>query len=225
MVRARFEHQIETLNEDLLRLGSMVELALSRAIKSLATNDSLMASWIIEDDLQINYARYSVEEQAITLLATQQPVARDLRFLSVVTAIAVELERIGDYASVIARRVERISRRKSQLKLPPLLHEMCELTQSMLHTSLEAFLHQDRVLTYSLDHNSNRVYEYEGILRSKLIDVARNQPEYIETVIDLLDVIHALERVGDRATNIGERVIYLVASVVEEMDRPHFCAA
>lgn len=225
MLRARFEHQIETLNEDLLRLGSMVELALSRAIKSLETGDGLMASWIIEDDLQINYARYAVEEQAITLLATQQPVAKDLRFLNVVTAIAVELERIGDYASVIARRVERISRRKSQLKPPALLHEMCILTQSMLHTSLEAFLHQDRTLAYSLEHDGNRVYEYEGILRSKLIDVARSQPEHIETVVDLLDVIHALERVSDRAANIGERVIYLVASVLEELSVPHYCAA
>lgn len=225
MLRARFEHQIETLNEDLLRLGSMVELALSRAIKSLETGDVLMASWIIEDDLQINYARYAVEEQAITLLATQQPVAKDLRFLNVVTAIAVELERIGDYASVIARRVERISRRKSQLKPPALLHEMCILTQSMLHSSLEAFLHQDRALVYSLEHDGNRVYEYEGILRSKLIDVARSQPEHIETVVDLLDVIHALERVSDRAANIGERVIYLIASVIEELSSPHYCAA
>ncbi len=225
MLRVHFDHQMEILKEDLLRLGSMVELALNRAIKSLATGDRVIASWIIEDDLQINYARYSVEEQAITLLATRQPVAKDLRFLNVVTAIAVELERIGDYASVIARRIERISTRKSQLTPPALLHEMSMLTLSMLHTSLEAFLHQDRVLAYDLEHNGNRVYEYEGILRSKLIDVARSRPEHIETVVDLLDVIHALERIADRAVNIGERVIYLVTSVVEESGSPHYCAA
>lgn len=212
MSRMRYDQQIKHLREDLMRLGSLVELALSRAIKSLAANNPTTAAWIVQDDVQIDYARASVEEQAIVLLSTQPADAGDLRFLNVVTAIAVELERIGDYASIIARRVERIAQRPRHIQPSPALYEMAELTQKMLHLCLEAFLYQDRDRVHSLKQSDMRVDEYEGRLRSELIKLARTDPDCIETVIDLLDVIHALERVANRTTGIGERVLYLITN-------------
>jgi phosphate transport system protein len=215
MGRTRYDHQIESLRQDLLRLGSMVEQALSRTIKSLATQNGLTASWIIQDDVQINYARHVLEEETLSLLATQQPVAGDLRFLNTAEAIAAELERIGDYACAIALRVERMTLRSSLVTPSPELFEMAALARQMLHTSLEAFLNRDGECASSLEQHDQRMDEYESHLRAELIELARKNPQHVEAIIDLLDIIHALERVADRATTIGERVTYLVNGTIK----------
>jgi phosphate transport system protein len=219
MVRERYTRQIGSLREDLLRLGSMVEEALLRAITSLDTWDSTAASQVISDDAQIDAAWRALEERTIHLLATQQPVvASDLRLITVVTAIAGELERIGDYANIIARRVRRASRRSSFVTPPPAINEMATLTRQMVNTSLEAFLRQDSALAHSLTQSDERVDELEDLLRAEIIALAKADPEKIEAAIDMLDVIHALERSADRATNIGERVIFLATNNVETLN-------
>lgn len=220
MARTRYDHQIEVLRQDLLRLGSMVEQALSRTIKSLATLNGLTASWIIQDDVQINYARYVVEEQAISLLATRQPVASDLRFLNTAESIAAELERIGDYACAIALRVERMAVRSTLVPPSPELLEMAALARQMLHTSLEAFLYCDGDRARSLEQNDQRVDEFESHLRAELIELARSNPQHVEAIVDLLDIIYALERVADRATSIGERVLFLVSGTINPVPTP-----
>jgi len=185
MVRERYTRQIGSLREDLLRLGSMVEEALLRAITSLDTWDSTAASQVISDDAQIDAAWRALEERTIHLLATQQPVvASDLRLITVVTAIAGELERIGDYANIIARRVRRASRRSSFVTPPPAINEMATLTRQMVNTSLEAFLRQDSALAHSLTQSDERVDELEDLLRAEIIALAKADPEKIEAAID-----------------------------------------
>jgi phosphate transport system protein len=219
MVRERYIRQISTLREDLLRLGSMVEQALLRAITSLDTWDSTAAAQVIHDDSQIDETWRALEERTIHLLATQQPVvASDLRLITVVTAIAGELERIGDYANSIARRVRRATRRPALVTPPPQIQEMAKLTLLMLNTSLEAFLRQDSALAHSLMQSDERVDELEDSLRDEIIALAKTDPNKIEAAIDMLDVIHALERAADRATNIGERVIYLATNTIESLN-------
>ncbi len=214
MRRTRYDHQIENLRQDLIRLGSMVEQALSKTIKSLATQNGLTASWIIQDDVQINYARYVLEEETLSLLATQQPTAGDLRFLNVAETIAAELEHIGDYACAIALRVERMEIRSSLVSPSPELLEMAALTRRMLHASLEALLNRDSECARSLEQQDQRVDAYECQLRAELIELARKQPQHVEAIVDLLDIIHALERVADRSATIGEQVRYLVNSAI-----------
>lgn len=219
MVRERYTRQIGTLREDLLRLGSMVEQALLRAINSLDTWDSTAASQITNDDALIDQAWRSLEERTIHLLATQQPVvASDLRLITVVTAIAGELERIGDYANSIAKRVRRATRRPVLMTPPPAIKEMANLTLQMVNTSLEAFLRQDAAMAHSLTQSDERVDELEDQLRAEIIALAKADPEKLEAAIDMLDTIHALERSADRATNIGERVIFLATSHVETLN-------
>jgi|YNPBryunderm2012_1023409.scaffolds.fasta_scaffold02954_4 phosphate transport system protein len=219
MLRERYARQINSLREDLLRMGSMVEQALLHALHALETWDALEAARVTGDDPKIDAAWRDLEERTIRLLATQQPiVASDLRLITTVTAIAGELERIGDYANSIARRVRRAVRRPSLLLPPPQINEMATLAIQMINTSLEAFLRQDTDLAHSLSATDERVDELEDRLRERLIAEARARPEQLEAVIDLIEVVHALERSADRATNIGERVIYLCTSSTETIN-------
>lgn len=219
LLRERYAGQIGGLRDDLLRMGSMVEQALLRAIGTLETWDTASAAQVINDDAAIDKAWRNLEERTIHLLATQQPVvAGDLRLCTVVTAIAGELERIGDYANNIAKRVRSATRRPALLPPPPQIHEMAHLALQMVSTSLEAFLRQDTELAHSLTASDERVDELEDFLRAEIIAAARADPSLLEAAIDMLDVLHALERAADRATNIGERVIYLTTSSIETIN-------
>ncbi len=219
MLRERYAHQIGGLKDDLLRMGSMVEQALIQALKALETWDTTIAAQVISDDRQIDQVWRSLEERIITLLATQQPiVASDLRLCMVVTAIAGELERIGDYANAIAKRVRSATRRPALLLPPPQIQEMARLTIQMVNTSLQAFLRQDAKLAHSLTISDERVDELEDLLRTEIIAAAKADLTRLEAAIDMLDIIRALERAADRATNISERVIYLVTNSVETIN-------
>jgi phosphate transport system protein len=217
-MRERFSRQMGSLRDDLLRLGSMVEYALDRSVRSLETWDTIAAAQILHDDARIDDAQHAAEEEVYRLMALQQPVATDLRLLGTVMAVATELERIGDYACGIARRIRRATRRPMLVTPPPALYEMATISQKMLHTSLDAFLHQDADMARSLSIDDERVDMLEDRLRSELIVIAHADAQKIEAVIDMLDVVHVLERVADRATNIGERVIYLVTSTTEALN-------
>ncbi|MBP1465383.1 phosphate signaling complex protein PhoU [Candidatus Chloroploca sp. M-50] len=219
MIRERYAHQIAGLREDLLRMGSMVEQALLRAIYALETWDVAIAAQIIHDDASIDDAWRNLEERTIHLLATQQPVvASDLRLCAVVTAIAGELERIGDYANSIAKRVRQATRRPALMTPPPQTQEMGRLALQMVNTSLQAFLLQDVDLAHGLAASDERVDELEDLLRAEVIAIAKGDPVLFEAAVDMLDIIHALERSADRATNIGERVIYLATNSVETLN-------
>ncbi|MGQ9925856.1 MAG: phosphate signaling complex protein PhoU [Chloroflexaceae bacterium] len=219
MLRERYARQINSLREDLLRMGSMVEQALLHGLHALETWDALEAAHVTGDDPKIDATWHDLEERTIRLLATQQPVvASDLRLITTVAAIAGELERIGDYANSIARRVRRTVRRPYLLLPPPQINEMATLAVQMINTSLEAFLRQDTELAYSLSATDERVDELEDRLRERLIAEARARPDQLEAVIDMIEVGHALERSADRATNIGERVIYLCTSSTETIN-------
>lgn len=218
MARVDYVRQLENLREDLLRLGSMVEHAMINAVRSLEQWDTTAAAQVIYADKQIDAAHRATEEQVIRLIAAPGTTADDPRVLVAAFAIAGELERIGDYACTIARRVERITRQSMLVEPPVGLQEMTMLARKMLNTSLEAFLRQDVELAYSLKKDEDRVDYLEKRLRSELLTLARAESQRIDAAVGMLDVVHALERVADRATNIGERVIYLTTSVTEQLN-------
>lgn len=219
MLRERYQRQIDNLREDLLRLGSMVEHALTRAMRSLEIWDTVIASQVTHDDHEIDEIWRGVEERTVHLLATQQPVlASDLRFMTVVVTIAGELERIGDYANSIAKRVRRMTTYPKLVLPPSQLFEMATHARLMLRMSLDAFLMQDPAIAQSLCDMDVRADEYESLLRAELLEQGRGDAQKLEAVVDLLDIVHALERVADRSTNIGERVIYLVTNDIRELN-------
>lgn len=218
MLRQRYMTLLDGLRADLLAMGTMVEQALDRAIASLPNWDAAAAEQVIQDDAQINAARNALEDRATTLLATQQPVAGDLRLLSTVVAVATELERVGDYTCSIARRVVDARHRSGSVLPPAEINEMATLARNMLHKGLEALLHQDSDLARSLAVDDDRVDALRDTLRDTLLAMAHAEPRHVAIIVDLVDVLNVLERIADRATNIGERVIYLVNSSVEELN-------
>jgi phosphate transport system protein len=218
-VRRRFDYLLSSVRDDVLQMGDMVERALRHAVHTVHTPNAATARWVMDHDQVIDEARYNLENEVIKLFATQQPImAYDLRFLSTVSAIATELERIGDYANCIAKRVYRNPDCPVQVDLSPDINSMMDITLQMVHTSLEAFLHQDAELARSLGDTDNQVDELEDRLNADIIQMIHENPQVAEAAVSLRDIVHALERAADRATNIGERVIYFVTSDTEELN-------
>jgi phosphate transport system protein len=188
-------------------------------MNSLQEQNAAVALWVIENDSEIDEARTTLEERAVAMLATQQPiVAQDLRFLASIASIATELERIGDYASAIARRVYHDPDQFAQVEWSSDLERMAELARQMLHTSIETFIDEDAEKARTLGQTDDTVDALRDTLRAELIAIAQDDTHYLHAVIDVLYVVHALERTADRATNIAERVIYIVTNATEEIN-------
>jgi len=218
-MRDRYLRQLKLVHDDLLRMGSRVEHALADAMRALATWDTGLANQVIQGDREIDDARNAIEEATLELLATQQPVlATDLRTLNATIAIAGELERAGDYAKGIAKRVDRCLRAPSLIETPPGLHRMGALAQEMLHTCQDAFVRLDVGLARSLAREDERVDELEDSVIAELMAVARKDSTKLDSVIYMLDVARTLERLADRTTNIAERVIFIATNVTEQLN-------
>src|SRR6478672_5914139 len=157
-MRARYIKQLNLVHDDLLRMGSRVEHALTDAMRALETWDTGLARHVVAGDQEIDDARNTIEEAVLELLATQQPVlATDLRTLTATIAIAGELERAGDYAKGIAKRVGRCLKTPAIIDPPTKLHQMSLLAQAMLQASLDAFVRRDVDLARSLAGEDERV--------------------------------------------------------------------
>jgi len=218
-MRERYLKQLRLVHDDLLRMGSRVEHSLADAMRALARWDTDLAHQVIAADQEIDASRTAIEEAVLDLLATQQPVlATDLRTLNATIAIAGELERAGDYAKGIAKRVERCLHAPVLLQPPADLHRMGVLAQNMLHTTLDAFVRLDVALARSLANEDELVDALEDQIIAEVLAAARQEPEKLDCAIALLDVAHTLERLADRTTNIAERVIFIATNVVEQLN-------
>jgi phosphate transport system protein len=218
-MRDRYTRQLKLVHDDLLRMGSRVEHALADAMRALSSWDTDLARQVIAGDQEIDTARTAIEEAVLDLLATQQPVlATDLRTLNATIAITGELERAGDYAKGIAKRVERCLRAPALVEPPAGIFRMGTLAQNMLHTSLDAFVHLDVALARSLATEDERVDELEDQVVAEVMRAARADPNKLDCATYLLDVAHTLERLADRTTNIAERVIFIATNVIEQLN-------
>lgn len=217
-MRAHFMRQLQHVSDDLLRMGSRVEHALAATAQVLEQRDTDMARRVIAEDREIDAARNSVEEQVFDIIAMQQPVATDLRRLLAMVAIANELERAADYAKGICKRVIRGMSYTHVVDPPPKIRQMAAKAQSMLNTSLDAFVRTDTALARSLSATDEQVDQLEDEVIAELLDKVREDPNRIEAVMGWMDVAHVLERLADRATNIGERVIFIATNTTEELN-------
>jgi phosphate transport system protein len=209
MVRTLFEKELNRLEDELLILGSMVEHALCQSVEMLVHRDFIGAQRLIDDDIVINDKRYQIESETLTLIATQQPMASDLRTLAAVLEIAGELERIGDYAKGIANISLMIG---NQPFIKPLVDIplMVNLARDMLHRALQAFIHRDLEAASSIPQEDDKVDGLYNQVYRELITYLMADPKVIEQVNLLLWIAHNLERAADRVTNICERVIFTI---------------
>jgi phosphate transport system protein len=217
MPRETFDRELQRIQDELLLLGSMVEHALIESVETLKRRDLEGARRIIAGDQVINEKRFAIESDCLVLIATQQPMAGDLRTLAAVLEIATELERIGDYAKGIARINLMMG---EQPLLKPLIDipRMAEKSRDMLHRALEAFIRRDVALARAIPTEDAEVDAlYDQVYRELLIFMIAD-PRTIDRATHLLWVAHNLERSADRVTNICERVIFTVTGEMMEMD-------
>jgi phosphate transport system protein len=216
--RTAFHRELERLQDEVLVLGSMVERAILRSVDALAEHDTAAAYALEAEDILINRKRFEIEETALLLIATQQPMASDLRRLAAVVHIVTDLERMGDYAAGIAHICIQIA---DEPLIKPLIDvpRMAELTSSMLRRSLSAFVQQDTTAAEAIALEDDEVDSlYQQVYRELLMLMLAN-PRTIDQATHLLWVAHNLERCGDRVQNICERAIFVVTGRMRELSR------
>jgi phosphate transport system protein len=201
----------------MLALGSLAEKALLDSARTLKYRDMKRGRRLIADDVMINERRYKIEQDVLSLIAMQQPMAGDLRVLAAILEIVTELERIADYAKGIARINQMIG--EKQLIVPLVdIPQMAEEAQDMLHEALEAFCRRDVELARAVSERDRVVDDLYRRVYRELITFVLNDPKQIEQVSYLIWAAHNFERAADRVTNICERVIFTVTGEMVELD-------
>jgi phosphate transport system protein len=216
--RETFDRQLQQLLDELLVMGSMVEHAVIESVDSLKRRDLAASKKIYEADRYINEKRYEIENNCLTLIATQQPMARDLRFLAAILEIITELERIGDYAKGIARINIRLG---DEPLVKPLIDipKMAEKGLDMLSRSLQAFVHRDADAARLIPDEDDEIDDLYNDIYRELLQIMINDPRTVDRATYLLWAAHNLERLADRVTNICERIVFVVTGEMMELDR------
>jgi phosphate transport system protein len=218
MPRETFERELRKLQDDILMLGSMVEQAVRDAVEALKQRDLEAARRIYASDRLINAKRYQIEQNCLILIATQQPMASDLRMLAAILEINTELERIGDYAKGICRINLLLG---SEPLVKPLVDipRMAELGLSMLHRALGAFVARDAEKARAIPAEDDQVDALYNQVYHDLLQIMISDPKMIDRANYLVWAAHNLERLADRVTNICERTVFLATGEIMEMDQ------
>ena len=219
--RADLDRRLKELEQDLVDLGRMVEKAIARSLKALADRDLEESRQVVAEDDYIDAKRFEIEDQCIDIIATHQPVARDLRLLTAILHIDSELERMGDYAEGIAR-ISLMMGEEPPLKPLIDIPRMGDMAGSMVRRSLEALVNRDTVGAIQVCSDDDAVDALYDQVYHELILYMLRDPQSIQRATYLLWVSHDLERVADRATNIAERVVYLVTGKMTEANIPKY---
>lgn len=213
--RSILDKELTKMRENILRLASMVDTAIEKAMIALNTRDVGLAQEVLVGDDAINTLRFQIEKEALQTLATQQPAAIDLRTTIVGIHLAIELERIGDHASGIAGLVTRMEDEDEITSLHK-LPKMTNRARKMIKQGIQAFVDNDAELAEAVFQRDEKLDKHYHNLVQILID-AMQDDAYIRRATFLLWIGHNLERIGDRATNIAERVIFMATGQMIEI--------
>jgi phosphate transport system protein len=203
------ERQIENLKERILRVGTLVEEAISKSITALINRDAALAQRVIANDEEIDRMEVEVEEECLKILALYQPVAADLRFVVAVLKINNDLERMGDLARNIAKRVAQLAGAPAH-DLPPEIRTMATQAQEMVKQCLDAVVKGDPALARQIRAEDDAVDDARLQIRRRILQGIKNSPEDVENLLRVNSVSKHIERIADMATNIAEDVIYMV---------------
>lgn len=217
MTREAYHKSLNELENELLSMGEMAINAIKGSVESLQKRDIEASKEIIKNDLLINKKRFEIEERCLLLIATQQPMAVDLRTIAAILSIITDLERIADHAEGIAKINVMIG--KEQLVKPLIdVPKMADKGLLMLDRCLKAFIARDADTARAICDEDNEVdVLYDQIYRELLLLMIEN-PGIIEGATYLIWVAHNLERIADRVTNIAERVVFMVTGKMEEIN-------
>jgi len=215
-----FAEELEELNQALLEMSSLVESSLHTSVQAFVEHDDRMGRRVSEDEHLINKMELDLDARVTRLLALNQPVAGDLRFLVMCLKINTDLERMGDLAVSVADRSISLNALRGQTGHPKALDQslmsvprMAGLTEDMLHRALDAFVRRDAALAESVLPSDDEVDQIRNRVYDDLIALMQREPSLVPAAVHLMFVARSLERIADHATNIAEDVIYLVRGV------------
>jgi len=204
-----YDQQLNLLTRKICEMGGLVEQQLASAIEALTGRDIELAARVIEHDDRVDDLEEEIDTLAIRVLATRQPMAVDLRLIAMAMKISNDLERIGDYAVNIAKRIERLARVppvQSQYVIP----RMAQITQAMIKEVLDAYVERDAARAVAAWHRDDEVDAMYNSLFRELSTYMLEDPRNISASIDLLFIAKNLERIGDHTTNVAEKIHYMV---------------
>lgn len=217
VTRQMLDNDLQRMQEDLLRMGSLIDGAITRAMRALSVRDTRLAREIIADDGTINALRFQLEDNCLTTIATQQPTAVDLRKIVATVILASELERMGDYAAGIAKTVLRMG---DEPLLKPLVDmpRMAEEDRLMLHDALDAYVARDAEKARAVATRDDVVDNLYNQIFREILTYILEDPTTTTRALYLLFSAHNLERIGDRVVNIAERVIFMTSGEMRELN-------
>ena len=216
-LRTAYDREYAVIQDDLLRMSKMVDQAIARALESLQNRDQSLAKQVIEEDEAINTLRFKIEEACLALIATQQPAAHDLRAVIAAMSIVIDMERMADHAAGIAKTVIRMG---DEPLLKPLIDIplMVQLARDMLSGSLRAFVEQDAESARSIASKDDEMDILYRAIFDELVEIMAHKPDSVERATYLLWCAHNSERIGDRVTNIAERVVFVSTGDMRELN-------
>jgi len=215
-VRNKFDQELDNLNLDIIKMGSMIEQAISMAITVLKKQNKEMATMAIENDVSINEMTRLIESKCLKLLLHQQPVAKDLRLISTALKIITDMERIGDNAADISEIFLEMSDEEYIKKLEH-IPQMGDLAVKMVRLSIDAFVKRDLVIAEMAIDLDDEVDNLFNIVKNDLIDLIIKDKSNTDQAIDLLLISKYLEKIGDHAENIAEWVIFSITGEHKHM--------
>jgi phosphate transport system protein len=206
-MQRHFVQEIEELKTNLIKMGSFAEQAIADSIRALLERRKDLAQQVVAQDQQINSFEILIDDAVVDLLALQQPVATDLRFILAASKINNDLERIGDHAVNIAESALLC------IELPPMkplvdITQMAQITKGMLRDAIDGFIHNNATICKAVLRNDDIIDDLNRKVVHDLIEVMRKSPDQIEPSLEFIRVSRNLERVADLATNIAEEVIF-----------------
>ena len=217
MTREHMDNLINQLKDDVLILESMVREAVLDGVKALMTKDKKLGKQVVKNDRLINEKRFQIENECLITIATQQPMASDLRVLASILEIVTELERIGDYA----KGLSKIARKMKEQEIIPVmenLNEMTEIAVDMMQRSVKAFVEGDVAAARAIPQLDDKVDKRFNKIYEGLVSYMQEHPETIEYSNHLQWAAHNIERMADRVTNICERTLFIETGSIYELE-------
>jgi phosphate transport system protein len=216
MTREIFQQHLRELNDSVLVMGSMVDQAIERSVRALRDQDTRLAQGVIKDDARINQLRFEIEDSCLLLIATQAPMASDLRMLASALHISTDLERTADHAAGNAK-ITLLTANEPLLRPLVDIPRMADVAREMLRDSLHAFVDRDTAAAQRIALRDDEVDALYNRIYRDLLSIMTADPATIDRATHLLWAAHNLERIADRVTNICERVIFLVSGHMAEI--------
>ncbi len=210
MMRSRFQQGLDELKERLLKMGGMAEAAIELAADSYHKRDGRLAQQVFEREKMINESERTIDEMVVDLLAMQQPMATDLRFVLAVLKINSDLERVGDLAVNIAQRSLDLLQ-ESEVDVPVDIARMTAAVSTMVRRALESFLSAKADVAQAVLEMDNIVDRMKDEAFVNLVEQMKNNPDKVRPYMDILLITRSLERIADHATNIAEDVIFWIS--------------